>query len=1374
MSWSRSKRPQRSEWPYPRSQIVLTAIPLPLSTHRWPVGGTVPEGSSGFAPPTAKKVPPATAEERASCTLYPPGTGPRDESGAIRGMTMPTLEHGLTPYVPRLALDWLRTTPERRWQVLEGSLALVDVSGFTALSERLASRGRIGAEELTDVIGSRFADLLAVVDAEGGSLLKFGGDALLLFFPGDEQGLTASRAALGMRAALQRVARVETSAGPVTLRVSIGVHAGTVHAFLVGPSHRELVIAGPGVSETVAVEAAAQAGEVRVSHTTVAGLPGDLVARADRRQGRALRTAAPVSNREPTSPPERHDDLARVCVPAALRDYLDQRAREPEHRLVTVAFLRFSGTDELIARQGPATAADAVESVIDAVQHAAEAHSVAFLATDVDRDASKIILAAGAPSSGGNDEERMLLAMRELAVADVAAPLQMGVHAGAVFAGDVGPPHRRTYTVMGDVVNVAARLMSRARPGQILASDAVIGQSRTTFATDTVEGLELKGKRQRVQARLVGPAQGTRPHQGPRLPLVGRGAELEVLDRALAEARAGRGRVLELVGEPGVGKSRLVEELVERAAGFTVRQMAGEMYRAAIPYAPLRSLLRGLLGVSPGADSTVAAEHLQRVLEQSLPELLPWAPLLAIPLDADVPATPATESLSEQFRRDRLHSVTAQLLAWACREPTLLVVEDAQWLDEASADLLRALAGHAGEHAWLLCLTQRAGDGRMIPDEHGDVLTLEPLDPGAAARLADAATDDAPLPPHEMAALLERSGGNPLYLQELVAAVRAGGLGGLPDSVEALVTARIDLLTPDARALLRHVSVLGQRFSRTLVDAVAPEARTRQEVWAQLDGFLDHERDEVAFRHSLIRDAAYDGLAYRLRRRLHAAAADTIAAEDGGASELLSFHYFLAARYEAAWVHSLAAARNAASIYAHEAAARFYRRALDAAEHLEDIPREELGRTAEALGDAQERLGDFAQAGAAYRDARRAMADPVDQARLWLKHARVQARLRRFSQALGSITRGLRRIEGTEHPAAQRQRAELQVWYGHFRQAQGHHDRALAWTQAAIDAAEQADAREVLAHAYRLLDWIHLDLGQPEEAVYAERALQLYEELGDLPNQASVLNNMGGIAFWQGRWDEALARYERALELDERTGDVVGAASGRNNIGEILADQGRLEEAESLFREAERVFRAVGDRTILAHVTANLGRVAGRKDRFEEAHHQLREARRTWQEVGAEVQALEADARIAEVYVLAGDAASALGFADAASARSASRTGVAAQEPVLDRVRAYALLQLDELDEARAAAQRCLEAARARDADYELALGKRALALVAERQGTGEAAALRAESQTILDRLGVRSLPEIPGEVILEVRAPGDLVPDETELQGARPQRTRG
>ena len=310
-----------------------------------------------------------------------------------------------TRFVSRIAAEWDPTLGP--WQEVDGTLCFVDISGFTKLSERLARRGRIGAEELTEVLNRVFGSMLELAYDRGGSLLKFGGDALLLLFLGDDHVLQACSASVEMRAALRDAARVPTSVGRVALRMSTGIHQGRIHLFRVGDSHKELIVTGPEASTTTEMEAAADAGEIVVSDAVAAALPKRSVGAA-KGPGRLLRWRTPRV--APCGPAPRRAEAigSEPLQPAGLREYLGADDVESEHRYATIGFVKFKGVDALLATHGPKAVAEALDQMISAVQRAVEAESVTFLATDLDADGGKVILAAGVPVAREDDEGRML------------------------------------------------------------------------------------------------------------------------------------------------------------------------------------------------------------------------------------------------------------------------------------------------------------------------------------------------------------------------------------------------------------------------------------------------------------------------------------------------------------------------------------------------------------------------------------------------------------------------------------------------------------------------------------------------------------------------------------------------------------------------------------------------------------------------------------------------------------------------------------------------------------------------------------------------------------------------------------------------------
>ena len=1251
----------------------------------------------------------------------------------------------LSPYVPLLALDWLVACPERTFREVDGTVAFVDISGFTKLSERLARLGKEGAEELTGAIGSCFDALLAVAYEYGAGLLKFGGDALLLLFTGADHALRAAHAAAGMRAALRVVGRLTTPAGRVALRMSVGVHSGRFQFFLVGSQHRELLVTGPAATQTVLMEQAAEAGEIVASPSTARLLPARYVGDA-KGDGFLLRGTPPaLPLPAPTATSAQSRAAAAAAVPDDVCRHLVGGGSEPEHRLATVTFIRYEGTDEVLERDGPERLGENLAALVETVQIAAASHGITFLASDIDKDGGKIILTAGAPRATEADEEASVLAARAIIDAGLPVSLRVGMNRGYVFAGDIGPPYRRTYTVMGDTVNLAARLMASAPGGEVLATAGILEHSRTRFHTRALPPFAVKGKAKPVEAWSVGQPLAERPiDAAEHLPLVGRDDVIETLERALERAvGSGAGAVVEIVGEPGMGRTRLAEEVRARAAGVPIAWTNGGPYAAGTPYYPFRSMLRDVLAFT---EADASAEGLRQAVASRAPELLPWLPLVGIVLDVRIDPTPETKMLDESFLRARLERTVIELLEAVVGSPATFVFEDVHFFDEASAGLLAALAASASRSGWLVVVTRgetRRGHAAAIPES--TVVMLDALSAPDSRRLAELAAGDDPISEHELDAIASRAGGNPLVIRELVAAAcGAEDVDVLPESVEALMTARIDQLPPRDRILLRTASVLGTVFDGRLLDELlagdcpAPE----DPVWTRLARYVQPDHGRFRFVSPVIRDAAYGGLTFRARRSLHERAGDALAkAGPEEFVEVLALHYSNAGRHEEGWRYGRMAGDRAREKFANVDAAQLYSRSLLSARRL-DVPARELAAVHESLGDAWTAAGEFRHAEGSYRSARHlAPEDVVAAARLLLKEAQIADRLGRFTLSLKRLSRGLHALDGSTDADAAKTRPQLSMWYAAVLQQQGRHRDAVRWCNRTLSEAEVAGDRKALAYAHQILDWALASIDAGSDHRHLETALAMYEEIGDLKGQAVALNNLGAVEYFAGRWDAAVDLYERSRSAHERIGDPVGATMGMVNVAEIRSDQGRLDEAEPLLQRALRIGRAAGHRVGVAFALGQLGRVAARAGRCDEALAIYKDVQSEYSALGDAAGVFETRARIAECRMLCDDPARALETLDDLGVPESGPTSPL--RPMLLRVRGQALMQCGDLDAGRTALLESLAAASAMSSAFDEGLALHALAVLAERGGRPDSE-VAARSAEILERLDVVAAFEPP------------------------------
>jgi class 3 adenylate cyclase/tetratricopeptide (TPR) repeat protein len=1269
----------------------------------------------------------------------------------------PGLAERVARYVPRVLQHRLADHSMTPWWTADGTAVLVDIIGFTAMCEALARKGREGAEQVTEIVGNSFESIMHVAYRHGASLLKFGGDAMLLWFEGPEHAAHGCRAAWLMREALARLGTIAVGDTAVSLEMSQGLHSGAFHFFALDTAHLELLPVGPAWSEMTTMQKNAGASGIRVSAATAALLPPGCVGALE--NGGALLERSPDGVEEIPfgSPPDVTIETLAHCLSPPIRAHVLAGGKGSDHRPVTIAFLRVEGTDAYITAHGPDRAADALLRLMTTVTTAATEQKITFLASDVDHDGVKLILTSGAPTVIGDDEERMLLALQKMVASDPALPLRIGVHRGAVFAGDVGPLYRRTYTVMGDAVNLTARLMAKAEPGKIFATAAVLDRCDTVFESTAQQPFEVKGKSEPLHAWSVGRVQVAtrRAAAMQKLPLTGRNAELGVIRKAYTSARAGTGRMIEVVGDAGLGKTRLLEALRDAAAGFGKQHAACEAYTASTPYAFWRELLRELMGFGRDDDDADVLARVRDDVVRVAPDLVPWLPLIATAMGIDAEPTPEVEMLAANNRRARLNEVVARYLSATVTAPVLIEIENAHHMDEASAGLLTHVVDSLPTHPWLFAVARRRTTGGFIAPDAATVVRIDlgPLAEPDALRLAQLATKDTPLPAHVLDLVAKRSGGNPQFLRDLLrTAVETGGTADLPDSAEGAAMAQIDALAPDDRALVRRAAVFGISFHPRMLEWFADDGDITppdEGVWDRLGELFNMEPDGyLQFRGSLLRDAAYEGLPFKLRRKLHGLVAEHIEQELDDPDEVagsLSLHYFEAAQFDPAWRYSILAAKRAEAAYADIEATRMYGRALEAGRQLEQVPKLELAAVHEAIGDALVRAGELGKALAAYTAAQPLVADvPLLEGRVLLKLAQAEGRLGKYAEALRWCEQARARLTGLAENEAARLIARASGRQATILQVQGKTPEALQWGERAVAEAERADDPEALGDACVVIGWAYGELGRDGAQAMMKRSLDAYERAGNRVRHATLLSDLGVICQWEGHWDEALSYYQRGREASLKIGNTTSAALARVNMADILIDRGEWAEAESALLETLPFWRVSQFRFLLAACLSLLGRVSLRQGRIPEARTRLDEARAIFMDVGAENEVPPVDARLAECHLQSGDADRALEIVNELIGHSTESNGIARILPLLERIQGHALMRQNDLWGARDALDASLAAAREQRNLFEAALTMTSLMELDRLEGIEPPVEMATEARELLAQLKVRALPPVP------------------------------
>ena len=1247
----------------------------------------------------------------------------------------------LRRHVPRLALEWDRDAPDRRWQQVDATLVFADISGFTALTEKLATRGRIGAEELIETLNRVFGAMLEQAAMRGGELLKFGGDALLFVFRGDDHPFRACRSAVDMRQALKEAAKTPTSVGRLRLSMSVGIHSGPVDFFLVGAPTRELLILGPAATATAEAEHAAVAGEILLTADTAAHLPPRSTAeREDGLHRLRWRFTYPPEGEGPPTPMVTHDELLTL-FPVALGEYLDDAVPDPEHKVATIGFARFSDTDTMLREQGHAAVADALHGTVSVVEDALIAEGVTLLATDLDSDGGKLFMGSGVPYSSEDDEGRMLRAMRRVLDVGTPLPMQIGVNRGHVFAAEVGTPNRAAYSAMGDTTNTAARIMSKAPAGVLFAHPTVLEQSRTLFATEPAGPFPMKGKAVPVLVHAVGGEVGTRD-AGHDLSgeLVGRDDELTRLRDLLGRGLAGEGAVVTVAAATGLGKSRLVREALD-GVGATIVTVRAEPYGMSSPYRMLRDPVRTAFGVQRDEPDQMAAQLIDTT-RRIMPDLLPLVPLLTDVVQVPFAQTPEANAIEPKFRPERIADMLVRLIEATVPGPFVLLVEEAHWADSASIAVLRRVADAVEGRPWAVIVARR-DEGEGFDPERAERVVLEPLPSDVMRRFALDVTADAPLREHEIDGLVSRAQGNPLFLQELVRVFReVGSLDDVPESLHAALDAQIDALDPHSRRVLRYSAVLGRSFRREVLDetlrqedlVVDASTLDRIATFVEQDG-----RERLRFRNSMIRDAAYNGLAFRLRARLHRAAGravEKISTDLEADADTLALHYWQAGDSPKTWVYARMAGDRAARAYSNIDAATQYQRAVDVGRRmrLSDL---ELRTVLTRLSDVRFLGGLIDDSLDALRSAARLCGDDrLARASLFEKSAAVRLRAGAQSRALSDITKGLALLAEDPTPEARRFAVRLKVLRLSIYAEQNKLERVVAESPPLVQEARAARDPEPLAEVLTMHDMCSLQLGDLSVGDYLTEALALANEANQPRWALRAYYALAGLRLYRGEWDGAASAWDAARTAASQTGDSINTAIVGVNQGELLVQIGRLDEAAGVLDESIRVLHVSGATLFETYGELQRGRLLLARDDLEQAASELAAVEVEGRKVGHDAIYVDAALARAEALSRLGRPADALAALVVIAGESPSDVVLVARR---HREQGRALLGLGRLDEALEALEAGVESARSYKLPYEEGQLLAVLAAAREAQGdAAAAAALRTESADMLARVGVR------------------------------------
>ncbi|MCK6625260.1 MAG: tetratricopeptide repeat protein [Anaerolineae bacterium] len=1189
-------------------------------------------------------------------------------------MASPNLLEQLSAYVPTPVARAIYQQPsvltEPTARRFPAAVLFTDISGFTPLSELLSQAGPTGAEELTHLINQYFTSMIEIVQAYHGQVIKFSGDALTVLFPAQEIPMQlavrrAGECALAMQDKMSDFANPKTGHSSASLSMKAGISAGNVLECNIGgvAGHWEYVVGGDPLAQVARAEHYAQPGQIILSPSAWQEVQPFF-------KGLALSNApgfvqlgeivAPL----PELPPEVLDwselePIEAAIAEKALRSYVPDTVKErlgeqsdwlAELRRITVLFVGVGGFD-----YEAANIAERLQNFLQAIQELVQRFEGSLNKVAVDDKGTVLLILFGAPPFSHEDDiTRAVACALDLQTVAKQQGLRMaiGLTEGSLFAGPVGGPSRREYTVIGDTVNLAARLMQYGRAGTILASQRIKERASQQFIFESLGKIALKGKADRLTAYLVKGKQGTHEefitrHLLHEQPLIGRQAELGQLRQLTADVREGQLRLLFIEGELGLGKSRLASELVREwismgGVGYGSKCIS---YGRQIPYQAWREVIAALCDLTPTLTPSRQLARLAAViadLEDPPGQPGYWAdrlPLLADVLGLEAPENSFTRSISGHLRRNNTFTLIEALLRRKARRHALLVLlEDIQWADELSLSLVAYLTKALVDTPLLLALVHRplaAADWELLADiktlPYVHTIHLEPLSAEESLEFIKILGGDRQLPAGVVPLLLNRGQGNPFFIQEITGAIlnvtesQADQLDfNLPDTVQDVILTRIDRLPETEKLTLKIASVIGPSFQRSLLSAIHPLQQAQFWLSSQLDDLESEKlirlevpapRWEYIFHNVITQEVVYEGLLLAQRRQLHRAVGAVLEELVPDEVEQLAFHYSRSDNGEKAFHYLKIAGEKARREFANHAAINYYTEILT---YLQKRPSTvnghsivspdywdtlmERAKLYNLIGRREEALEDLGTLGimaeALNDDYRRALA-----AKQWAS----------LYEASGDYDSGLEMVERSVQ-LAQKTDAERLVGEGYshwgkllylrgeYEIAQDYLHRALAIAQKHQDKHAQADCLKNLGIV------VHYQADYDVALYFFKEASELWQALGDQMGLGNCLSYLGRVYYDMGNYAEAQKCYNQSLTLHRTIGDRTGEALTQRSLGKVQRTLGNYGVALQLFKEALVINRATGDRRGEAHTLYQLGFLYTRVAEYDTALSLLDEA----------------------------------------------------------------------------------------------------------------------------------------------------------------------
>ncbi|MEE4302384.1 MAG: adenylate/guanylate cyclase domain-containing protein [Pseudomonadales bacterium] len=1128
-----------------------------------------------------------------------------------------------------------------------------DISGFTPLTARYARDRTAGPEKLTAVLNDYFTDLVRIVAEHGGDVLKFAGDAVLAIWrdgEADRDLAFASWRAAQCGLAIQGALR-DYRVGPDALSLRVAIGAGSARIVHLGGvrGRWEFLFAGKPLDQVARVGDLIEPGCVGISARTRDLLATEVDAAPDCvpltdgvLELRGIEALAPRRRWSADVDLAPHSARLRGYIPAAVARRIDagQGAWIGELRTLTVLFVNLPDIDYRAS-------VELAQQIMVALQESCYRYEGSINKLSVDDKGVSLLAALGLPPLAHEDDPdrgiRVALTIVD-ALRSMDIRCSVGVSTGRVYCGVVGAPERREYTIMGDAVNLAARLMQRA-DGGILSDESTWKGASAGIAFGEPRTLRLKGRGEAdtVHAPLA-IVDGIEKEDGAGAAtpaMVGRVAEREALAGALDELVRGNSGVVFIEADAGFGKSRLLRHLREaaRSAQVTVCAAAADAIERATPYYTIRGLL---LDVLTAADArrehpAVTPETLVERLHALLPEadFRAHMPLLASFLPLGLEETPFTEQFTGEARALRIAELVVEILRRTTEAaPLLMAIDDVHWLDAASAGVLRRIQQALAPLLMVVTTRPMVDPPRELEQLRKEArsLHLERLSNEEIRELVCRRLGTDALPELVASLLAERADGHPYHSEELaLALVDAGVLRiedgrcefegefeladvEIPRSIEGLITSRIDRLTPEQAFTIKIASVIGRRFSLEQLRQLHPASVERSELLAELEEFerlhltprqTDGEDPAYFFKQGITQEVAHSLLLKEQSRRLHAELAEQYERCGDHPLALLAHHWERADEPERAFGYLRRAVDQALVGFANQDAVLLADRALALGRRF-DAPERDLGLLLSGRGRALFALGRPNEGADSLSRALRSFGEPMPTSMAALAIGIVRQAFRRWRFAAASHAAPPSSREAQRLVDAADAYAEIQVIY--YYRSDGPRTMYSALRGSNLGCASGRTPPSLVRMNANLGMVSGLLPSRRMAAWFLDLAAAQAVEVDDAPTTAWVEIVAGTYGSGIGAWDDSLERFARALAILEALGEEGTRAAMLTARAKMLLIMGHHEAARAAFASFHANARSRSAPQAICWSALGQARVHLRRGELEQAQALLDEA----------------------------------------------------------------------------------------------------------------------------------------------------------------------